>query len=335
MANVDAQFLECLDHHAGGGGPAHDHIAEPLGDAALRLDLGQKALPDGGHAPCGIDALIIHQPEDAGPVQRGAGHHHRQPHHGRCIGQAPGVDMKQRHDRQNLGAFGEGRPHHQRDHQPVQHGGPVRIKRALGIARGARRIAQAGRCILVHLRPVISGRLAVQQLLVAQRVEGVVRHMGAVGHDDIDQRRGQLILESFKDRHEGQVHEQNLVARMFDDIGHLLGAQTGVDRVAHGPDAGNGVIKLKMPVAVPCQRGDPVTRLDPHSFQRVGQLRHPRQRFGIGLAMDIAFGANRDDFCLRMRLGRIGQDVADHQRPVHHHALHVVLLPFAFMLGGP
>ena len=131
-----------------------------------------------------------------------------------------------------------------------------------------------------------------------------------------------MILHRRDQRHEGGVEEEELVLGVIDDVDQLLGREPRVDRVAHGPDAGDRVIELEMAVAVPGEGRDPVAKLHPLRLQPVGKLAGPFHGVRIGVAVHVSLGADRDDLALRILLCAEFQNLADQQRTLHHHALH-------------
>ncbi|KAF5289622.1 hypothetical protein FQR65_LT20784 [Abscondita terminalis] len=165
--------LEALQH-----GARHGRAADPdaLDAQGARVDLGmgiqvlEQHQPHGGHALREGDFLIAHEFVDALPVQVRAGQHQPGPCHGRRIGRAPGVGVEHGHDEHHglarVQPEGVGRQFHQR----MQHGGTVRVQHALGVARGARGVAQRGGRALVELGPFEILALAADQLVPAAQV---------------------------------------------------------------------------------------------------------------------------------------------------------------------
>jgi hypothetical protein len=82
----------------------------------------------------------------------------------------------------------------------------------------------------------------------------------------------------------------------IDDERDLLGKKARVDRVTHGADARRAVIALQMPITVPGQCADPVTRSDIKADQRLRQLFGAFFAIAVGVSMNIAFDTPRDDF---------------------------------------
>ena len=65
------------------------------------------------------------------------------------------------------------------------------------------------------------------------------------------------------------------VLGVVDDVGQLLGREPDVERVQHGPHAGDGEIGLEVALVVPAEGADAVARLDAEPGQGGGQLLGP------------------------------------------------------------
>jgi hypothetical protein len=77
------------------------------------------------------------------------------------------------------------------------------------------------------------------------------RHRGGARqhHDGLQDRR-QIGRDGFDDRQEAGIGEDHAVLGMAGDVGDVCGGQPGIDGVADGADAGDGVIEFDMAVAV-------------------------------------------------------------------------------------
>jgi hypothetical protein len=150
-----------------------------------------------------------------------------------------------------------------------------------------------------------------------------------IGHRHQPDARRHPRRQRLDQRQEGQVKEQHPVLRMVHDPGDLVGKQPRVDRVAHRPQARDGVIQFQMPVAIPGQRRHPVAGRDAHRRQTMRQLRDAPAGVGQALVMDAALDRGRHDAAAAMHLGRVIHHRRYRQRPVHHQTLeHSRLLPF-------
>jgi len=123
-------------------------------------------------------------------------------------------------------------------------------------------------------------------------------------------------------RYEAGINAQEAVARVVEDIGHLFGREAGVYRVADRADASEGIIKLHMAVAVPCQCRHAVAHLHAKRVEGMGQLRGAPKDFGVGGVVNIALVPDRDDALIDKGLGGVGEDINDPQRAMLHHAFH-------------
>ena len=96
------------------------------------------------------------------------------------------------------------------------------VEDALGIAGGARGVAQARRFILVEHRPFEARGCGLDQLVEAQ--QAVPRgHVRAVGEDNEVANRGQLGAEALDQRRESGIEQQHCVAGVIGDELDLLG----------------------------------------------------------------------------------------------------------------
>ena len=146
------------------------------------------------------------------------------------------------------------------------------------------------------IRPVDLIGLAIQNFFVAKHAfKRGVGHVRPVRHDDDLQIVRKMRAQLFNDRYEGEVDKQEPVLGVIDDVDHLLSGQARIDRVADRPDAGNGIVKLKMPVAIPRERGHPIPVVHTKPLQSMRQLGDPSCRFPVGCAMNITFRAHRND----------------------------------------
>ena len=195
------------------------------------------------------------------------------------------------------------------------------IERALWIAGGAGGIAEPRGGLFGEIGPIAGGRVAREQLFVAEII--TFWHMGAVGHHHDLEALGPVRALRFDNGHERCVDKENAILGVVDDIGHLLFGKARVDRVANRTDAGDGVVKLKMAVTVPSQRRYAVAYIYAKRFERVRQLGHTLKCFNVVGFVNIAFRAHGDDLSGWVHLGGICQDVRDFQRTHHHRTQHV------------
>ncbi len=82
-----------------------------------------------------------------------------------------------------------------------------------------------------------------------------------------------------------------------------------------------------MAIAVPRKGGDPVPQNDTPRHKGIGKLARPRGGLWIGIAVLIPLGAHRNNLSKWILFRAKFQNIADPQRPLHHHSLHGIL-PF-------
>ena len=212
----------------------------------------------------------------------------------------------------------------------MQHGGAVRIKHALGLARGAGGVAQRARRPLIQQRPGVFGVLAGDQRLIshhrhAQRGQGRLAH-----HHHHPQRFRQPLGQRHQPRQQRGIDKQRHIGGIVQNIGDLVRKQPRIDRVQHRPHAGGGVIHLHMRRGVPAQRRHPLATPHPQPGQRMRQLRCARRHGGVAGAAHRPGRIHADQFRSAMMLRRMGQDGGYQQRVLLHQAKHHIL-PLVFL----
>ena len=218
---------EGVDHRLRHGRAAAQDLRELRRLASALLELLDQAEPDRGHAPAGLDTLALHQIVERRPVELGAGQDEGAAGERRDVGQAPGIGVEQRDDRQDRAVVREQVGARGDQEEGVQHHRAVGIEHALGLACRARRVAERAGGVLVELGPGEGRRHLRQQPLVAEQPAhlAVGRHVLAVGHQHVGLdglERGRDLLDQ---RQEGRVEEQRRVLGMVGDVGDLLGEQ--------------------------------------------------------------------------------------------------------------
>ena len=178
---------ERLDHRRRAGRAADGAAAHGAELQAVGFDIGQQPLPYRGHAGRERHLLGFEEFVQRLAVQPRAGEDELGASHRRHVDQAPGVDVEHRHHRQDA-VLGRGVEHVGRGADDgVQHRAAVAVEHALGVARGARGVAQAGGGVLVEAGPLITFVLSCQQVFVAHQpghLGGVGGHVLAPGHGD-------------------------------------------------------------------------------------------------------------------------------------------------------
>ena len=188
------------------------------------------------------------------------------------MGNAPGVGVKHRHHGQDNVPGGVAAGVGGGQHPGVQHQRAVAVEHPLGRARGARGVAQPARVVLVGPRPFGHRLVRRNQGFVrAGPAQGRFGHGRLVAQQDETLDGGQLVLQVFHQGHEVEIEENDAIARVVEDVGHLGAEQPRVDRVADRAHAGNGVEQLEMAKAVPGQRRDWLARRDPERRQRTAR----------------------------------------------------------------
>ena len=152
------------------------------------------------------------------------------------VGEAPGVGVEHRHDRQDhvalAGAEAVGDHHAHR----VQAGRAVRVDDALGVAGGAARVAHRRGPVLVRVVATRPGRPRP----AAPRSRAAARPPSGLGTSPLPSsittmwRTVSNVSSSGQQQAEQRpVDEDHLVLGVVDDVGELLGEQPDVERVQH------------------------------------------------------------------------------------------------------
>ncbi len=122
--------------------------------ASSRADSSSSISHTVGTAAVKVTPSRLQQFINTRAVELGARHHELAPHHRRNERNRPRIGVEHRHDRQHRHRDAP-QPKHVRlvGRQRVQHVGAVRIEHALGIARGAGRVAKPRRPCSRRSRP--------------------------------------------------------------------------------------------------------------------------------------------------------------------------------------
>ncbi len=115
-------------------------------------------------------------------------------------------------------------------------------------------------------------------------------------------------MHGLHQRQEGQIEAQHLVLGMAHDPGNLVGMQARVDGVQHPARTAHAKVHLHVAVAIPCQAGHAVAMRQAQRLDGIRQLLGAVRQRTVGVAVDIAFDAARDDFGVAMvARGKIDQ----------------------------
>ena len=192
----------------------------------------------------------------------------------------------------------------------------MRVQDALRIAGRPAREAQPGRRPVVDLRVVEAGLLALEQLLVADRV----RELGevALAHHDVVLDGLELVDVLGERVDERAVDEDHLVLRVVDHVDELLGEQPDVQGVQHGPHARRREVGLEVVLAVPGERRHPVAVAHPELAQPAAQPVDALAHLGVGRARRPVV-RERHDLGVAVHAPHPLQDELERQRMVVLH----------------
>ena len=124
------------------------------------------------------------------------------------------------------------------------------------------------------------------------------------------------------ERNEANVHAQDPVLRMVDDVHELIGVEARVHGVADGPHAGHAVVQLEMAETVPGDRSHAIPCFDAQLCQAVGKLGRTPPRVCPRVAVYRAFRGLRDDLYVPVNLGSVVDQGGDEEGSIHHQATH-------------
>ena len=161
--------------------------------------------------------------------------------------------------------------------------------------------------------------------------------MCAVGQNDEAFDRLTLLGDGIDDRRKRHVEKHVLGLGVVQHPGDLIGREARIDGVDDRADAGNGIVKLQMPVRIPGDRGDTVARLH---FQRpgqhVGKAFGPRMAVLPAIAVDLPrIGQAADDFAAPVIVGRMLENARNHQLAIHHLSTQTWRLSSRSKASGP
>ena len=326
MDDEDAEIApEPLDDGTGCGRSADDDALQlQTGKikAGRLVDMLEKAEPDGGHTERKVAGFRDGEIEKAPAVEvRTRQHQLGAAHRGR-VGNAPGINVEERHDQQN--AVGGRKPEAVRRacRERMEHRRAVRIQNAFRIARRAGRVAERGRGALVELGPDQLVGFAFDEGLVGDRSVRCVRKVRLIRHRhgpfDLAEPRPEIRHERGK-RH---VEEQHAAFRVVQDVVDLLGKEPRIDRVQHSSDAGDSEIEFEMPVRVPGEGGDAVARADAHAQQSVGKPCRAGADLGPVRAHDRPLAGTAYDLDVGVIAGRMLDQPRYQELPVLHEPEH-------------
>ncbi len=116
---------------------------------------------------------------------------------------------------------------------------------------------------------------------------------------------------------------------MIDDVGELIDVQPGVERVEYDTGTRHREVQLHMTVAVPRQRTDALTLVNPEPGECIGQLSGALREIAITISVNIAFDPSRHDFLPAVMPFGVGEERRDQQRLLHHQSMHEYLPDFS------
>ena len=292
------------------------------------LELGQHAHPDGGDARGDRDPLRLDEVGQRRGLHARAGHHEvGADGHGR-VGEAPGVGVEHRDDRQQPVALAGAQAGDQHAHR-VQERRPVGVDDALGVAGGAARVTHRRGLVLVvdpELDGVGAGEelLVVVDLLARRRLGQVAGH--AVVHDHDVANRRELVEQRPRQPGERLVDEDDLVLGVVGHVDELLGEEPDVEGVQDPVGAGGGEVQLEVVGRVPPEGADAAVGADAELVEHAAQAPGARRPLAVGAPL-LPGGGDRHDTLVEEQLLRPGVEVRQRQREVLHQALHRSVSP--------
>ena len=284
--------------------------------------MGDQALPDGGHAGAHGHLLGFHQLVERRAIELWPGQHQLSAGNQGCIRQAPGIDMKHRHDWQDGFLRRQAERARQTDRDRIEHDGPMRIERALGVAGGAGGVAQRRSGALIKTRPVKDLACGCDQLLVIEDSGDTFDGWGVrrIGKAHPVSHLGAMCGDGLDDRRKARIEDDGLVFGVVDDVDELLRMQSRIAGVHHHAAARYRVIGLEVAVVVPGDRGDRAAGCEAQAGQCIGEFSGAHRAFTSRVAKERAVGLTRNNFCIAILSRRVFDDPGKQQRHLHHQA---------------
>ena len=209
------------------------------------------------------------------------------------------------------------------------------VERAFRVTRGSARVAQPHRHPLIGAAPRKPLVTFVEQVLVVPHVRQRGLDVSRRVHQHVVLDAANLVRHPLVQRQRRGVDEDHAVFGVIDDVGELRGKEPDVERVTHGPATGNAEVHLKMLVVIPGERADAVTRFDPETGQRRGQLPAASMQIGIGVRVHRAIGLPGVDQLVVEQPARMLDDAVERERVFHHQAVHRRFLGASTRTGRP
>ena len=201
------------------------------------------------------------------------------------------------HDRQDAVGLADADAVGQHRPERVQERGAVRVHDALGVARGAARVAHATRPGSRRRRGTRSGAASAEQRLVVVD-RGWRSASGTSPLPSSISTRCFTVVERRQQREQQRrqrpVDEDHLVLGVVDDVGELLGEQPDVERVQHPPGARRGEVQLEVAGGVPAERGHPAVGGDAEGVEHAAEAAGAVGPLAVGLVLGATPRGRRD-----------------------------------------
>ena len=176
------------------------------------------------------------------------------------------------------------------------------VQSRFGVARRAAGVTHGRGRVFVKLWPGVGGRLfADPGFVTLQAGDAAVfnqffgqRRCVAQGDEVFD--AGAAAVHGFDDGQEAHVKTQHRVFGVVGDPDDLVWVQARVQRVQHFARAAHAKVQLHVSVTVPRQRGHAVAEVELQAIEGVGHLAAALGHLFVGVTVNIAFDAARNDF---------------------------------------
>ncbi len=287
--------------------------------ARVRIQVLQHGHPDRRNAGGDRHFFPLEQIDQAGWIQVRPWHHQLGAEHHRGEGEPPRVGVEHRDDGKDRVALGDVHTGAEREAEGVEHERAVRVEHAFRLTGGASGVAHGRRLVLLRLGQ-IHRRLGLgEQRFVFQIAR---RHrLGRADDDDgLDGRNERANL--LPERQQRFVDQQELVLRVIDDVGELLGVEAEVEGVEDAADERDGEIGLEVRAVVPGERGDAVAGDDAEVGEGAGEPPGAVAEVAHGVAVNRLVREARDDLATPVDRLPSAEDGRQGERVVHHEAVH-------------
>src|SRR5580692_10957608 len=230
MHDVQTVFVESTHQaHRWSGASAHDaHWRRKFPAPRISLQRGEYAKPNRGYAARESHVFLLDQVEDAFGVHVGTRKNEFRANHNAGVGEAPGVGMKHRCDREHRVVVADRKGIGHGTGEGVQNQSAVGVNHSFGESSGAGGEAHCGAVVFVEfwVLKVIAG--AGQQVLVTEKSG---RDLTSAVSGDDHTLESNVLAKLLVNGKQYVIDDQKTGARVRDDSRYLVGVKSKIHGV--------------------------------------------------------------------------------------------------------